>query len=83
MPAANAFQSYYQGAIVHSHKTRGVTEAVAVMLLTNALVLAAGIAYGRLPGIDVGLVAFAAGAVAQWLWLRARAKPALAALATR
>ena len=45
-----------------------------------ALLLAAGIAYGRLPGIDVGLLAFAAGAIAQWLWLRVRAKPALAAL---
>jgi hypothetical protein len=31
-------------------------------------------------GLDVGLAAFAAGAIAQWLWLKARAKEPLAAL---
>jgi hypothetical protein len=80
VPALNAWQSFYQGAIVHSHRTRGVTEAVVAMLVVNAVVLAAGIAYGRIVGLDVGLAAFAAGAIAQWLWLRARAKEPLAAL---
>ncbi len=83
VPALTAFQSFYQGVIVHSHETRGVTEAVVVMLLTNALVLFAGIAYGRLPALDVGLIAFTTGALAQYLWLRARAKPALAELRER
>jgi hypothetical protein len=80
VPGLTAFQSFYQGAIVHSHRTRGVTEAVIAMLLASALVLGAGIAYGKLDAIDVGVLAFATGATAQWIWLRARARPALRSL---
>ncbi len=34
-PAINVYQSWFMGAIVHSHKTRGIPEAVIVFLVTS------------------------------------------------
>ena len=76
MPALSTAQSLWQGALVHAHRTRGVTESVAIFLLVTAVVLGAGIAYGRVTGLYVGLAAFVLGNVAQTLWLRMRAQEA-------
>ncbi|HYM81755.1 MAG TPA: hypothetical protein VEY91_10160 [Candidatus Limnocylindria bacterium] len=77
LPALNVYQSLYQGAIVNSHRTRGITESVIVLLAVAGLVLMAGISYGRADGLVVGQIAMIASSVAQlgWLWFRAR--PAL------
>jgi hypothetical protein len=72
-PALAAGQSLYQGGLVHAHRTRGVTEAVVAMLVVTTLVLVVGVAYGRLPGFYVAVVAFTLGNVAQYLWLARRA----------
>jgi hypothetical protein len=82
MPAFSAFQSLYQGAIVHSHHTRGVTESVVVLLATSAVVLWAGVAVGAV-GLYVGSAAMALSAGAQIVWLRHRARPALRAVTAR
>ena len=73
-PGLSVFQSWYQGAIVHSRHTRGVTESVLVYLVTTGALLFAGIAFGRITGLHVALAALVAGGAAQvvWLWLRAR-----------
>jgi hypothetical protein len=73
-PALSAYQSWYQGAIVHSRRTRGVTESVAIYLAVSALLLLAGIVVGRFDGLHVAMFAMVAGTAAQvwWLWLRAR-----------
>ena len=41
MPALSTAQSLWQGALVHAHRTRGVTESVAIFLLVTVAVLGA------------------------------------------
>ncbi len=77
MPALSTLQSWYQGAILHSRRTRGITEAVAVFLITNAAVLSAGVAWGRVTGLYVGLAGMVIATSAQTIWLWLRARPAL------
>lgn len=81
LPAITAWQSLYQGTLVHAHATRGVTEAIVVYLLTVIAVLAAGAAVTGLPGLYAGLAATTIGNAAQmaWLWRAARARNALPA----
>jgi hypothetical protein len=74
MPALSALQSLWQGTLVHAHRTRGISESVAVLLASTLVVLAAGIAYGRITGLYVGLTAFVIGNAAQAAWMRARAR---------
>jgi hypothetical protein len=74
IPGLNVMQSWYQGAIVHTRRTRAITEAVVVFLLTSSAVLWAGVAWGQVVGLYVGMVAFGVGSLAQtaWLWYRSR-----------
>jgi hypothetical protein len=76
MPASSVVQSWYQGVLVHAHRTRAVTEAVVVGLTVAATSLLAGIAHGGITGLYVGLGGAALGALAQvaWLWWRSRAE---------
>jgi hypothetical protein len=39
LPALNVLYSWYQGALVHNRRTRGVTEAVVIYLLTSSALL--------------------------------------------
>lgn len=75
MPAVAVLQSWYQGLIVHSRRTRGITEAVAIYLVTSGLILWGGVVWGRIPGLYVGLTAVSIGRLVQtgWLWYRSRA----------
>jgi Na+-driven multidrug efflux pump len=75
LPAVTAFQSLHQGMLVHAHRTRGVTEAIVLYLLTVIVVLAIGGRVPGLPGLYAGLAATTAGNAVQmlWLWRRARA----------
>ena len=74
MPGSAAAQSWFQGKLVSVRRTRGITEAVGVYLVGNAVVLAAGLVWGKMTGLYVGLVAVATGTVLQigWLWFRSR-----------
>src|SRR4029079_16306101 len=63
MPAVSTAQILCQGALVHAHRTRGVTESVGVFLLVAVIVLGLGIAIGRGTGLYVGLAAFVRGTV--------------------
>jgi hypothetical protein len=74
IPGLNVLQSWYQGAIVHTRRTRSVSEAVGIFLLISSALLWAGVAWGRVTGLYVGMVAFGAGSLAQtgWLWYRGR-----------
>lgn len=74
LPALSVLQSWYQGAILYGRKTRGITESVAVFLLTTAAILIAGVAANRIAGLYVGLAGLSAAMATQtgWLWLRAR-----------
>ena len=74
MPALAVLQSWYQGAILHSHNTRGITEAVLIYLLVNICTLLLGVKLGNITGLYVGLTSFVLSTVAQtaWLWYRSR-----------
>jgi len=74
MPALAVAQSWFQGVLVHAHRTRPVTEAVVAGLAVAGVVLVAGIARGGVTGLYVGLAGSALGALAQtfWLWARSR-----------
>ncbi len=83
MPAMSVIQSWYQGAIVHSHRTRGITEAVVVFLVSITALLGAGIVFGRVSGIYVAITGVTLASIAQNLWLRRRALDAIRAVAQR
>lgn len=74
LPAMSVLQSWFQGAILHGKRTRGLTESVVVYILTDGVILLAGVAWGKTTGFYVGWLAFMSAAVAQsaWLWLRSR-----------
>jgi len=83
LPAVDALQSWYQGTIVHSRRTRGVTEAMAIYVVTICAILWAGVAWGQMTGLYVGLAAFGFGGLAQTIWLWQRSRPARQAMQTR
>jgi hypothetical protein len=74
MPALAVLQSWYQGAILHSHKTRGITEAVVIYLAVNLTTLWLGVQWGKVTGLYIGLASFVLSTFAQtaWLWYRSR-----------
>jgi hypothetical protein len=77
MPALAALQSWYQGAILHSQKTRGITEAVVIYLFFNILTLVLGVLWGQMIGLYVGLASFVLSTFIQTVWLRVRSKNAI------
>lgn len=74
LPAIAVFQSWYQGAIVHGRRTRGITEAVVVYLVCILVISWAGVIWGRTTGLYIGLAAMSFSMLAQtgWLWYRSR-----------
>ena len=75
MPALSTLQSWFQGAILHSRRTRGITEAVVIYLAASALVLGAGVVWQGVSGLYIGLagLVFATAVQTAWLWRRSRA----------
>jgi hypothetical protein len=74
VPGLNVLQSWYQGTILYSKKTRGITEAVFVFIVAITLLLWFGVKWGGFPGVYIAIVAFEAGMFMQtiWLWFRSR-----------
>jgi hypothetical protein len=74
LPGLAFMQSWYTGTLVNLRQTRGITESVAVSLIVHGGILYAGVMYGEISGIYVGIVGLVAGHVARtiWLWLRTR-----------
>lgn len=77
IPGANAFQSWYQGIILHSGKTRGIPEAVAIFLVVTIITYIIGIYLISLPGLYIGVLGFSLGMVSQTVWLKFRSRNAL------
>jgi hypothetical protein len=82
IPGLDAMQSWYRGTIVHSRRTRGISEAIAVSLLTIGAILWIGVARGQMTGLYVGMAAYGAGMLAQMAWLWWRSRPAMRAVET-
>ena len=83
LPGLNALQSWYQGVLLNSGKTRGISEAVIVFLLTTGAVLIFGVIWGKMTGLYIGLIAFSAGMIFQTLWLFIRSRAPMALLIAR
>ena len=74
LSAVTVLQSWYQGAILVSRKTRAVSEAVTVMLVTLLIVFSIGIRLQTYPGLffAIGGLTLANTAQMTWLWLRSK-----------
>jgi hypothetical protein len=82
VPGATALQSWFQGIILHSRKTRGIPEAVAAFLLVTIATYILGILRGWGPGLLVGTAGFSMGMTVQAGWLYFRSRPAVQSLLT-
>jgi hypothetical protein len=74
LPGLNVLQSWYQGTLVNARRTRAVTEAMGIFLLTSSVLLWVGVVWGQVVGLYIGLTAFGLGSLTQtaWLWIRSR-----------
>ncbi len=68
LPAFAATQSFLQGIIMHSKKTRSITEAVFVYLASSAVILTIGVAVGGTSGAFVALASMAVGELLRTTW---------------
>jgi progressive ankylosis protein len=80
MPALAALQSWHQGVLLHGHRTRAVTEAMALFLIATAVLLQVGVMWGRASGLAVTVVAMSLATIGQLTWLARRARPLAGAL---
>ena len=79
MPALSVFQSLFQGAAVHSRRTRAVTESVVASLAATALALGIGVVAGA-TGIYAAILAMAIGNATQVIVLEMRTRATIRAL---
>jgi len=77
LPALAVLQSWYQGLILYGRRTRGITEAVAIFLVSSVIILWAGVMWGKVAGLYVELAAFTLSTLAQTAWLWYRSRPSL------
>lgn len=75
VPALRVLHSWFQGAIMYSERTRGIMESVLLFLVVAVALLLAGVLWGHVAGIYVGMIAFVVSLLAQVGWLRHRARP--------
>ncbi len=83
LPAISALQSWFQGSIVNSRRTRGITEAVMVFMAVNGVILVAGVSWGQAAGLYVGLAAVVVASIAQTAWLAWRSRGAMRVILAR
>jgi hypothetical protein len=69
IPALTVLQSWFQGVILNSRKTRAITEAVVFFLIINALTLTAGVLWGQMTGLHIALFSLVISISIQTLWL--------------
>jgi hypothetical protein len=83
MPGLSVMQSWYQGVILDHGKTRGITEAVIIFIVTISIVFLVGVFWGDLPGIYIAIIAYELGMLFQTCWLWFRSRPAFRIIQTR
>lgn len=74
LPALSVLKNWFQGILVHARRTRSITEAVTLFVLTCGILLWIGVRWVSMPGLYWGLGAFSLAAVIQafWVWRRSR-----------
>jgi len=73
-PALSPWESFFQGQFVHRGMTSVITQAVCLYLFGSSILLLAGVLYGQVTGLYVGLAAMLSGLGFQlfWLWRNSR-----------
>jgi hypothetical protein len=73
-PAFSPWESLFQGQLVHRGLTTYITQAVCLYLTGSSVLLLAGVLYGQVTGLYVGLAAVGTGLGIQmwWLWRQSR-----------
>jgi hypothetical protein len=82
-PGLNVFTSFFQGVLLHSRKTRGITEAVVIFLFVAGLTLWIGVRTQIAEGVYVAWLAFSLGFFSQTVFLWYRSRPAQQLLKVR
>jgi hypothetical protein len=77
LPAMSCLQSWYQGTIIQSRQTRSITESMAIYLGICLVLIVVGTAYGKIPGIYIGMSIFMVATLIQTTWLWYRSRPAM------
>ncbi|MCE5209532.1 MAG: hypothetical protein LLG42_14635 [Chloroflexi bacterium] len=83
VPPLSVYQSWFQGSILYSRKTKSITESVILYLVVFVFVLIAGVIWGKATGLYVGAAAFGLANVAQTFWLFIRSRDILAQIHQR
>ena len=78
LPVMSVLQSWYQGAILTGKRTRGITESVVIFLVASGVTLIAGVAWGRMTGLYIGLAGLTVATLMQTAWLWVRSRPVMA-----
>jgi len=74
-PCMAVLLGWFQGLIVYSRHTRGITEAVVAFIVLGGTILLAGTLWGQISGLYIGILAITLGDIVRaiWLWHRSRA----------
>jgi len=83
LPALSVLRSWSQGTLLFGRKTRGISEAIVVSLITLVVVLWGGVRWGEAPGIYIGVAGLMAANLTQALWLLLRSRPVLVNIAQK
>ncbi len=90
LPALAVMQSWYQGSILHSRRTRSITESVAIYLISMGVLLWTGVIWNdiqldreTIPGLYIGVGAMSISIVLQTIWLWWRSRPVIRGFAAR
>ena len=83
LPGLSTLRSWLQGIVLHSRRTRSVTEATSFYFVLLAAILWIGIGWSRYGGVYVGLAAMTVGELAGAAWLAWRSRGARDALRAR
>lgn len=73
-PAITILLNWYQGVVVASRQTIGVTESIILFMVITGTILLLGVRSGDYNGLYVAFFAFQAGYAAQSLWLGWRSR---------
>jgi hypothetical protein len=76
LPPITALENWWQGRLVHAHRTRSVTAGTAIYLGGTAVLLAIAIAAAPAPGIVAAAVAVTIASAGKAVWLARRAREA-------
>lgn len=80
LPALSVMRSWSQGILLFKRKTRGISEAIVISLVSLVVVLWGGVTWGQVAGIYVGVTGLMIANLSQAAWLWRSSRPMLKAI---